>query len=567
MKNKKVRITVIAVAIVLAVAAAVFAFWYINQSNITVEVTPVSQLATTWWGTDSVTEGMVSTEVAQSIYLGSSDLVSDILVYEGQQIAAGTALLEYDTTLLEIQAEINELDIDILKTKIRKAETELSSFKKDYSAALAAALATGEGSDNVAIPGYVQEGEDSIPVGGIEDGEIIWPSGRLDRDSLPYTGDGSEENPYKYFLRSGGGVGSGFILRYVELPKAVPVYVEVEYREGNDYSGKLVCVWSMIFWPDGSYDFELKLDEELAPNLPWTSPTPTPSESPSPSPSESVSPSPSSSVSPSVKPSVKPSTSPTPTVYPGPAYTSEELKLLYNSMQKDVSDMKLDLRQLELNLKTTNRKLEEGVVYSTIDGVVAELSDPDTAMLEGTPLLTVAGGTGYYITGQISELELDYLAIGQNVDVMSWRTGTSCKGAIVEIGDYPVAGAYYSSGSSKVSYYPFTVYVSGENRLAEGEYVQMTISMDDTTDAEGTLYLLRAYVREDENGRSCVYTANEEGLLEKRFIQTGKLLWGSYIEIVSGLTADDLIAFPYGKDVKEGVKTTIANNDGFYPYY
>ena len=33
----------------------------------------------------------------------------------------------------------------------------------------------------------------------------------------------------------------------------------------------------------------------------------------------------------------------------------------------------------------------------------------------------------------------------------------------------------------------------------------------------------------------------------------GKSLWGSYTEILSGLSADDLIAFPYGKNVKEGV--------------
>ena len=48
---------------------------------------------------------------------------------------------------------------------------------------------------------------------------------------------------------------------------------------------------------------------------------------------------------------------------------------------------------------------------------------------------------------------------------------------------------------------------------------------------------------------------NEEGLLEKRFIQVGKDLWGSYTEVVSGLTADDWVAFPYGKDVRDGAPT------------
>ena len=34
-----------------------------------------------------------------------------------------------------------------------------------------------------------------------------------------------------------------------------------------------------------------------------------------------------------------------------------------------------------------------------------------------------------------------------------------------------------------------------------------------------------------------------------------------YIEVVSGLTEDDYIAFPYGKNVVEGAKTKISEND------
>ena len=33
---------------------------------------------------------------------------------------------------------------------------------------------------------------------------------------------------------------------------------------------------------------------------------------------------------------------------------------------------------------------------------------------------------------------------------------------------------------------------------------------------------------------------------------TGKALWGSYMEILSGLSEEDLVAFPYGKNVKPG---------------
>ena len=48
---------------------------------------------------------------------------------------------------------------------------------------------------------------------------------------------------------------------------------------------------------------------------------------------------------------------------------------------------------------------------------------------------------------------------------------------------------------------------------------------------------------------------NREGKLEKRYIVVGKSLWGNYKEVLSGIEEEDLIAFPYGKNVKEGADT------------
>ena len=40
----------------------------------------------------------------------------------------------------------------------------------------------------------------------------------------------------------------------------------------------------------------------------------------------------------------------------------------------------------------------------------------------------------------------------------------------------------------------------------------------------------------------------------KQKVKTGKSLWGSYIEIKSGITESDYIAFPYGVSEGEKVK-------------
>ena len=46
----------------------------------------------------------------------------------------------------------------------------------------------------------------------------------------------------------------------------------------------------------------------------------------------------------------------------------------------------------------------------------------------------------------------------------------------------------------------------------------------------------------------------------------GKSLWGSYKEILGGLTEEDLIAFPYGKNLKEGAETVEIDLSVLYEY-
>ena len=53
---------------------------------------------------------------------------------------------------------------------------------------------------------------------------------------------------------------------------------------------------------------------------------------------------------------------------------------------------------------------------------------------------------------------------------------------------------------------------------------------------------------------SYVYKKGKHGRLEKQYVEVGKNMYGS-IEIVFGLTMEDEIAFPYGRNVKEGAKT------------
>jgi hypothetical protein len=242
-------------------------------------------------------------------------------------------------------------------------------------------------------------------------------------------------------------------------------------------------------------------------------------------------------------------------------YTASEIAAMRIEKEKQIKELELSVRMAEAEYKIMEKEASDGTVYAQFDGVVVSVLDPDTAYQSNEPLLKVSGGGGFYVEGSVSELLLDSVQVGQEVQITSWYDGGSYVGIITEVGDYPSddGDAYY--GSSNVTYYPYTVFIDESANLREGYYVEMSYQ---SASQEGSgLYLELPFVLEEGDGYY-VYVRNDSGLLEKRKIQTGKTLWGSYIEIRGGLTEEDYIAFPYGKTVREGASTVEGNMDALW---
>ncbi|MBQ2895778.1 MAG: HlyD family secretion protein, partial [Oscillospiraceae bacterium] len=168
----------------------------------------------------------------------------------------------------------------------------------------------------------------------------------------------------------------------------------------------------------------------------------------------------------------------------------------------------------------------------------------------------------------LSETELATMQVGSSVTVRSWETYENLTGTIVEISEFPVEQGYYwhySSGNQNVSLYPFTVFLPEDVSLRENEYVEMSYDPGAATGGSG-LCLQNAFIR-TENGKSYIWVRGEDGLLEKRQVQTGRSLWGSYLEILSGFSMEDYVAFPYGRSLREGARTQEATIDELYNYY
>ena len=231
-------------------------------------------------------------------------------------------------------------------------------------------------------------------------------------------------------------------------------------------------------------------------------------------------------------------------------------------LQQKIKDLDLKLRMAEVELKRMNQELNDGVVYADMAGTITSVMNEDDARSMGEPVVKLAGGGGYQVQGTVDELDFDAVFVGQGVEVTSWESGQSYHGTVIEISDIPTDSAMvYGGGNMNVSYYPFLVRIDGEANLREYETLELKLETEhEQTDA---FYLEQPFILQ-ENGRSYVFLENEEGKLEKREVTTGINLWGSSTQILDGLTLEDNIAFPYGKNAREGAKTKLSTLDELY---
>ncbi len=247
----------------------------------------------------------------------------------------------------------------------------------------------------------------------------------------------------------------------------------------------------------------------------------------------------------------------------GSGMTAAEIAKLRKEQVKKVKELAAAAKMTESEYNLMEREFNDGNIRATLDGEVVSLLTEEESKENHTPMMKVSGGGGFYVEGSVSELEKDTLKPGQEVTINDWNTGMTYTGQVQSIGDFPVTGnGWNGMGNPNASYYPFRVFIDGSADLQEGSYVSVTYS---AAEAENGIYLENPFLRTDD-GEPYVYVRGKNGRLEKRLVTTGKSLWGSYTQILSGLTEEDYIAFPYGKTVKPGAATEEAELSALYGY-
>lgn len=156
------------------------------------------------------------------------------------------------------------------------------------------------------------------------------------------------------------------------------------------------------------------------------------------------------------------------------------------------------------------------------------MTDEETARLENTPIISVVGEDGFYVTGRVAETAFDKIKEGMTVTVTSWTSGMTYEATISGVSSSPLTG--YSDGNNEnLSYYPFTAVIHGDAELSNGDGVDLSID-DLSSQDEDEIYLEQMFVREDGN-QYYVYKKGDNGKLKSSMSKLEKMypvLWRSY---------------------------------------
>ncbi len=128
--RKGVKALVITLISLAAAAGAAFGVVKLLQSSRgEVNVYPASYFITgADWANTAQTDGIVSTDRIQSVYLSDTQVITDIYVTEGQAVKAGDPILAFDTTLSELSLQRQSIKIDQLELDIQNARDELAKI-------------------------------------------------------------------------------------------------------------------------------------------------------------------------------------------------------------------------------------------------------------------------------------------------------------------------------------------------------------------------------------------------------------------------------------------------------
>ena len=553
--NKK-RV-IISVSIIAAFVIGYFGILQYRKASRKVDVVQVSTMNMGGNPMESQMSGLVSDPATQTVTPSASQIISAVYVMEGQTVSVGDKLLAYDITSLNYTVELKKIEISTTQLRLEQAKKELQQLQNTKPVERKV--------HPTPTPTPEPEFKLDTEVGTqVEDNKVWNYLNSLTDEDTEFTKDldeptptptpqtspvptptptptpavpavntyekGTKANPYHFAIKGDGFLTGKFVKELIQKAETdgKTFYVSLDVYKDDDKTKGLVDSWLV------SVD---RLKEILG-----------------------------TETNDLAKVDLKTRTllkvqvfheDPVPEIEPD-GMTASELVRAIHAKESEVREYDIDIRRKQLELSELQTQLADGVVYAKRSGVIKGLKDINHVPTDGTPFLTVAGGTGTEVKGTISELLLTTIQKGTKVSVTSYETGSIYEAVVTQIDNFPTnSGEGFYGGNPNVSMYGFTAYIEKGDDLKQGTYLALSIQQENMDTS--SIYLSNAFIR-DEHGQKYVMK-DVDGKLVKTYIKTGKVYFNMSTEVLSGLADTDYIAFPYGDGAIEGTRTKIDMDD------
>lgn len=511
--NKIVRNVLIGVGVAgVAIAGGVY---YATNHQKPVEVISVSNVSDTAYDNNSMYGNIMSG--SSETYKKSDTEITEVLVTQGQEVNPGDALFRYDTTSLGIAKQEAANALTQAKLEVQKDQAELARWQT-YTP----------------YTPYVPYTVDTIDVINGEE-ETLEQA----------TGSGSSDDPYVFKCNTSTKVVPQYLLDLMdqEDETGITIYVNfVIYDSNPDADMVDVYVWQFhthddeeqtkraaleqiravpgVWYPGQDFDFnegsEFAIGYSTGKEMPEA-----------------------------------------PTVPESKSYSAEEIAQNIAEIKNSIARDQITVKQKEIDYQKAEKAANDGTVTTSCKGTITTLNDLNT-IANGDVFMTVTSETGFVLETAISEYDLETVTKGSALSVYSYSTGETAEATITYISETVTNS--YSSSIPNTSYYTVRATLPSDVNMSVDDWVEITLPAK----ASDTFYIPVMYVRK-EGGKSYVYKA-VDGKLQKQFISTGKTLYGYEVEVKDGLSEDDYIAFPYGKNVKDGAVCDLGEDSGYEEY-
>ena len=239
-----------------------------------------------------------------------------------------------------------------------------------------------------------------------------------------------------------------------------------------------------------------------------------------------------------------------------------EYTIQIQTLELDLKEAKINRKDMESSVADAEALLKNAVVTSPVNGRIQSISENGYDNYgDPEPYIIIQQTGAYRVKGTIGELQRGAIMEGTRLLIRSRTDGSTWTGTVTLV-DYenPSQGndssMYYSAvdemGNS--SKYPFYVELDETKGLILGQHVYLQLE-EQLEEVQG-LSVSSAFIDYDDFGEPFVW-ADNGGKLEKRYVTLGDYNANQdTIQVLSGITEEDYIAFPDPELCAEGAATT-----------